>query len=61
MGTYIHIDDAGHILSARHIFTMGSQDLIDAFSIIFDRQYLNAEVIAEDVPKDLILLKIKVE
>lgn len=59
VGSFIHLDDHGHILSARHIFTMGSEDPIDAFSIIFDRQYFNAEIIAADVPNDLMLLKIK--
>jgi S1-C subfamily serine protease len=59
VGTFIHIDDAGHILSARHIFTKGSEDEIDQFSFIFDRQYTQAESIAEDVPNDLKLLRLR--
>lgn len=59
VGTFIHVDDLGHILSANHIFTVGSEDPIDVFGVIFDRQYSSAEIIAEDVPNDLILLRIK--
>ncbi len=59
IGTFMHIDDRGHILSAKHIFTVGDQDPIVAFSCIFDRQYFSAEIIAEDNWNDLVLLKIK--
>lgn len=59
LGTYIHVDDRGHILSASHIFKMGSEDPITSISVIFDGQYLNADYIGDDVPNDVILLKIK--
>lgn len=59
VATYIHIDDIGHILSAKHIFTMGSDSQVDASAVIFDLQYSQAEYIAEDSKNDLVLLKIK--
>lgn len=59
VGTYIHLDDVGHILSASHIFKMGSEDPISTISVIFDGQYFNAEYVADDVRNDIILLRIK--
>ena len=59
IGTFIHVDDLGHILSARHMFTVGSEDRLDAFSVIFDRRFTQAEIVAEDIPNDLILLRLK--
>lgn len=59
LGTYFHVDDLGHILSASHIFKMGSEDQIISISVIFDGQYFSADYVADDVPNDIILLKIK--
>lgn len=59
VGTYVHVDDLGHILSARHIFTVGSEDPLVASAMIFDCRYSDYEIIAADVPNDLILVRVK--
>lgn len=59
IGTYFHVDDIGHILSASHIFKMGSEDPISSISVIFDGRYFKADYIADDIPNDIVLLKIK--
>lgn len=59
IGTYVHLDDDGHILSASHIFKMGSEDPISTISVILDGRYFSADYIADDIPNDIILLKIR--
>ena len=59
VGTFIHLDDFGHILSAKHIFTKGSEYQTEAHAFIFDHQYYNGEMISEDLPNDLILIRLK--
>lgn len=59
LGTFFHIDDLGHILSASHIFKMGSEDPITSISVIFDGRYFQADYVADDVLNDIILLRIK--
>ena len=43
VGTFVHLDDVGHILSASHIFKMGSEDPISSVSVIFDGRYFSAD------------------
>lgn len=59
VGTCVHIDDDGHILSASHIFKMGSEDPVRTVQVIFDGRYFSADYIADDVPNDIILLRIR--
>jgi S1-C subfamily serine protease len=59
VSTFIHLDDVGHILTSKHVFNWGSEDPLDAHRFIFDRQYFDGEMISEDVPNDLILIKLK--
>lgn len=59
VGTFVHVDDDGNILSASHIFKMGSEDPISSISVIFDGRYVAADYVADDVVNDLILLKIR--
>jgi hypothetical protein len=58
IGTFFHVDDCGHILSASHIFKMGSEDPISSISIIFSGRYFKADYIADDIQNDIVLLKI---
>ncbi|MGE0616956.1 MAG: serine protease [Bacteriovoracia bacterium] len=59
IGTFFHIDDLGHILSASHIFKKGSEDPIIETSLIFDDRYSEAQYVADDPTNDIVLIKIK--
>lgn len=59
VGTYVHLDDVGHILTASHIFKMGSEDPVSKITVIFDGRYFNADYIADDVPNDILVMKIQ--
>jgi len=59
IGTFIHVDDLGHILNASHIFKMGSEDPISSISLRFDGQYIKANYISDDILNDIVLLKIQ--
>ncbi len=61
VGTYVHLDDLGHILTANHVLQVGSESQITNFDVIFDGRYfkLDAEYVAQDFLNDLALIRIR--